>query len=223
MPQQSVVFTVYGTDEPLELTDFTAFVAGYTGRDETAVQEHIDELAAIGIAPPPSVPMFYPVEPSSITTHRTVTVSGAKTSGEIEPLYIRTRGRYYLGIASDHTDRDLEADDIAASKRACPKPVGSTVVSVDDINQLDLDDVHVGSYVDGRLYQDGYLNALRPPSNVINLLLENTAIGDGDFVCLGGTVPIIGGDFKYGSEWRLDLELPDRTTLQHSYSTMEGN
>ncbi len=223
MTTSDITFTIHGTEDRITLTDPTAIVAGYTGRDAAAVQEHIDELAAIGIAPPPSVPMFYPVDASSVTSEAVITVEGTRTSGEIEPLYIRCDGRYYLGIASDHTDREVEAEDIGESKKACPKPVGATVVEVEDIAALDLDGAHATSFVDDRPYQDGHLSALRTPADVIGLFLENTSVGDGDFVCLGGTVPVIGGDFIYGDTWRIRLELPSGTVLDHEYSVRKGN
>jgi len=34
-------------------------VAGWTGRDEAALRHHIEELAAIGVPRPSSVPVFY--------------------------------------------------------------------------------------------------------------------------------------------------------------------
>lgn len=216
-------FTVDGTGESIVLEDFTAIVAGYTGRDEAAVQHHIDELAAIGVAPPPSVPMFYPVQGHSITTAPEVQVAGDRTSGEIEPLYIRHNGRYYLGIASDHTDRHVETIDIGESKRACPKPVAATVVPVPDLADLVLDGARARCWVDGLPYQDGTLDGLCTPANVVELLLQRTDIGEGDFVCLGGTLPVIGGTFVYGTDWRLDLTLPNGTRLSHSYSIQKGN
>lgn len=213
---------VHGTDETIVLDRFTAIVAGYTGRDDKAVQHHIDELAAIGIAPPPAVPMFYPVDAGSVATAAALPVAGSRTSGEIEPLYIRHRGRYYIGVASDHTDREVEAVDIGESKQACPKPVGASVVAVDSLADLDLDAVRARSWVDGRLYQDGTLDGLRRPADVVRLLQERTDVV-GDFVCLGGTIPVIGGDFVYGAEWRLELAFPDGTVLQHTYTTDQEN
>lgn len=220
---ETLTFNVAGAGGTIELTRFHAVVAGYTGRDAAAVQHHIDELAAIGVAPPPEVPMFYPVESNTVSSAAELTVTGDKTSGEIEPLYVRHRGRYYLGIASDHTDRHIETFDIGESKRACPKPVAGTVIPVDSLQRLSLDDCRARSWVDGRLYQDGTLDGLRTPVNVLELLLERTAIGDGDFVCLGGTLPVIGGDFIYGREWRLELAFPDGTTINHTYTITKGH
>jgi hypothetical protein len=222
-PTQALELTVRGSSEPLRLEGFTAVVAGYTGRDEAAVQHHIDELAAIGIAPPPAVPMFYPVDAGSVTAADRVVVAGERTSGEIEPVYIRAGGRYYLGIGSDHTDREVETVDIGESKKACPKPIASTVVPVEDLAALSLDAAAARTWVDGRLYQEGTLDGLRTPANVVELLLARTDVGDGDFICLGGTLPVIGGDFVYGAEWRLELTLPDGTVLAHTYTTSKGN
>ncbi|OFI37169.1 hypothetical protein BIU82_08680 [Arthrobacter sp. SW1] len=218
---ETLAFDVAGTGGTIELTDFTAVVAGYTGRDAAAVQHHIDELAAIGVAPPPAVPMFYPVESVTVTAASELEVAGNKTSGEIEPLYIRHGGRYYLGIASDHTDRHVETIDIGDSKRACPKPVARTVVAVPDLESLSLDECRARTWVDGRLYQDGTLDNLRTPANVVGLLLERTGT-EGDFVCLGGTLPVIGGEFIYGREWRIELTFPDGNTIDHTYIITKG-
>jgi hypothetical protein len=218
----SLTFEVAGSGETITLTDFRGIVAGYTGRDMKAVQHHIDELAAIGIAPPPEVPMFYPVTAELFDSSGEHSASETLTSGEIEPLYIRHDGKFYLGIASDHTDRDLEAEDIGASKQACPKPVSAQVIAVDSLDGLSLDGCTARSWVDGKLYQEGSLDGIRTPSNVVELLLERTDVGDGDFVCLGGTLPLIDGKFTDGAVWRLELAFPDGTTLDHTYKMTKG-
>ena len=219
MTQTTAHFRLAGTDNTIELDEYVAVVAGYTGRDAAAVQHHIDELAAIGVAPPPEVPMFYPVDPDTVTTDADLEVTGTETSGEIEPLYIRHRGRYYLGIASDHTDRQVETIDIAESKRVCPKPVGAVVVPVEDLATLSLDAALARSWVDGQLYQEGTLDGLRTPADVVARLLSHRPdIGDGDFICLGGTLPLLDGGFVYGTEWCLELALGDGTTISHTYT-----
>ncbi len=34
-------------------------IAGWAGRDETAVRRHIEELAELGVPPPSRTPLFY--------------------------------------------------------------------------------------------------------------------------------------------------------------------
>jgi hypothetical protein len=217
-----LTFEVAGSGETITLKDFRGIVAGYTGRDMAAVQHHIDELAAIGIAPPPEVPMFYPVAAELFDSSGEHGGSENLTSGEIEPLYIRHNGKFYLGIGSDHTDRDLEAEDIGASKRACPKPVAAQVIAVDSLDSLSLDDCRARSWVDGKLYQEGSLDGIRTPADVVELLLDRTDVGDADFLCLGGTLPLIDGKFTGGDVWRLELAFPDGTTLEHTYKMTKG-
>ena len=218
-----LTFTVIGTDERVTLSQFHAVVAGYTGRDAAAVQHHIDELAAIGVAPPPEVPMFYRMDAALFDNGGEHESSDNLTSGEIEPLYVRHNGRYYLGVGSDHTDRVLETADIGDSKRACPKPVSNQLIAVDSIAKLSLDRCRARSWVDGQLYQEGTLDGLRTPADIIEKLLARTDIGDDDFACLGGTLPLLDGTFREGTDWRMELTLPDGTTVENVYKMKKGS
>lgn len=218
-PHESLEFAVEGTGETIKLSDFTAVVAGYTGRDIADVQRHIDELAEIGVAPPPEIPMFYPMPSDLFTTeHKHAAANNSLHSGEVEPAYIRHAGKYYLGIGSDHTDRDLEAVDIGESKQACPKPVSAKVIPVEDFSQFALDDCIARSWVDGVLYQEGALSGLRPAKEIIDLLINRSNLGAADFVCLGGTLPLIDKKFTAGAEWRVRIDLPDGRFLEHTYT-----
>ncbi|HEY1174989.1 MAG TPA: DUF2848 family protein, partial [Phytomonospora sp.] len=107
-------------------------VAGYTSRDQAAARHHIDELAAIGVPEPESIPAFYPLENELLTTGDAIDVDGAKTSGEVEPVLIRANGTYYLTVGSDHTDREMETVGIQLAKAACPKPIADTVIDLGD-------------------------------------------------------------------------------------------
>lgn len=221
--QVPLTFRVAGTDKTIVVSDFHAVVAGYTGRDPKAVQHHIDELAAIGVAPPPEVPMFYRMDSQLFDTSGEHDTSNNLTSGEIEPLYIRHNGKFYLGIGSDHTDRDIEAQDIGDSKRACPKPVATEVIEVESLEDLDLDQCTARSWVDGELYQEGSLAGLRKPADVVEKLLARTDIGDADFMCLGGTLPLLKGNFVDGTSWKVELSFPDGTRIEHNYKIKKGS
>lgn len=218
-----LTFRVVGTDDRITLDSFQGVVAGYTGRDPAAVQHHIDELAAIGVAPPPEIPMFYSMPTELFSAADEHGDSTTLTSGEVEPLYVRHRGKYYLGVGSDHTDRDLEIEGVEVSKRACPKPVADHVVALDAIDSVSLDDWVARSWVDGRLYQEGSLDGLRTPADVIGLFTLRQGLKvDEDFVCLGGTLPLLDGVFMRGTQWRIEIEGPGGITLSHTYTMTNG-
>ena len=207
------------TGEDLAFEPKRLIVAGYTGRDTEAVQAHIDELAAIGVPPPPSVPAFYDLDPALLTTGPIVEINGDNTSGEAEPVLVRHGGRYYLGVGSDHTDRDLERTDIAASKAACPKPFADRVLTLPgDLTALDWDGIALASTVDGAEYQRGTLAALRTPDDLLARLTDTLGDLAGDLIVFGGTLPLLTGAFRPGIRWRAVLRV-GTTALTCSYDT----
>ncbi|MFF4991515.1 DUF2848 family protein [Streptosporangium saharense] len=215
-----MILNVAASNEQLVVAPERLVVAGYTGRDEAAVAAHIAELEAIGVPPPPSVPAFYDLDPALLTTDAVIEVGGPATSGEVEPVLVRHRGRYFLGVGSDHTDRDLERADIAASKAACPKPVGATVVEIGaGMATLDWDRLTAVSSVDGRTYQRGSVATLRHPADLLERMTAALGEVTGDLVLFCGTMPLLGGEFVHGDHWRIHLELPAGTVLAHTYET----
>ncbi|PPK63631.1 DUF2848 family protein [Actinokineospora auranticolor] len=215
---------VLGTDEVLSVTPTRLVVAGYTARDEDVVAAHIAELAAIGVPPPTSVPAYYDLDPALLTTDAVVAVSGPVTSGEVEPVILRHAGQYYLGVGSDHTDRELERADIATSKAACPKPLGDSVVRIGtDLSDLDWDNATADSSVDGWPYQRGGLSALRHPADILTRMTAALGPVDGDLALFCGTLPLLTGEFTPGAYWRVHLELPAGHVLTHAYETKPRN
>lgn len=218
----SLHLRIVGSRQLLELRPDRVIVAGYTGRDEQAVAEHIAELAAIGVPEPATVPAFYELDAALLTTDGVVEVDGAATSGEVEPVLVRHDGVYYLTVGSDHTDRDLERDEIAASKAACPKPISDTAVALGtDLSRLEWDAISASSYVDDVPYQHGKLAGLRTPEDLLNRLVDTVSQPEGDLVVFGGTLPLLTGEFVHGTHWLMQLELADGTTLTHSYETKQ--
>jgi hypothetical protein len=212
--------TVSATGETLDIRPARLVVAGYTGRDSEAVAAHIAELAEIGVPPPATVPAFYDLDPALLMTDAVITVDGPDSSGEVEPVIVRHEGRLYLGVGSDHTDRELEKSSIAGSKAACPKPLGGEVVALPaDLSQFDWDGVAANSEVDGEPYQHGHLAALRHPADVLARLTDALPDTDGDLVLFGGTLPLLTGRFVFGRTWTLRLDPGGGTVLTHTYTT----
>lgn len=193
-------------------------IAGYTGRDEDAVREHIAELAAIGVPPPPRVPMYYELDPALLTSESAVTTASQMCSGEVEPVFIRCAGRWYLGVGSDHTDRELERTSICEAKAVCPKPVGAVVAKLPDRpDGVVLDEAIATMDVDGTPYQRGTLVGLRAFADLWSGAMEAVSPGDEDLAMFGGTLPLLAGTFVPGRHWQLRLALPDGRELSHEY------
>jgi Protein of unknown function (DUF2848) len=195
----------------------TLIVAGWTGRDEAALRHHIEELAAIGVPRPSSVPVFYRNSALNVTQASRLEVLGPDTSGEAEPVVVAHDGQLWLTVGSDHTDRKAETMGIALSKQLCAKPVGRDLWLLDDVaghwDQLKL---RAFATIDGRrvTYQEGMLAAMRTPADLIARYGSTLASGTMMFC---GTLGAIGG-IRPASRFEVELEDPVlNRTLKHAY------
>lgn len=195
-------------------------VAGWTGRDQDKVQHHIDELAAIGVAPPSQVPLFYRTSANLVQQSDHLEVLGAGTSGEVEPLVIHAKGALWLGLGSDHTDRPLEAHSVAASKQACAKPVADMLWPMDEVkDHLDDLELHCDIRENGAwvTYQTGTLSSIRP---LADLVAAYELPDGGAMLC--GTLGAIGG-VREGEAYRMRLTDPvlkREITLEYAMTTL---
>ncbi|MEM0936556.1 MAG: DUF2848 domain-containing protein [Pseudomonadota bacterium] len=195
-------------------------VAGWTGRDGAAVQHHIEELAALGVRPPSTVPLYYRVSPNLLTQARAIQVLGPDTSGEVEPLILQVGGVFYLGLGSDHTDRALEAVSVAASKQICPKPIAPMLWPLADV-QDHLDALTLSTEIDENgawvSYQEGTFAAIRP----LDALIEGAALVEGSAMFCG-TLAAVGG-VRPAAAYRMTLTDPLRNrtiTLRYAVETL---
>lgn len=191
--------------------------AGYTGRDQRLVQEHVRELEEQGIAPPPHIPMLYPVMPTLVTNSDTIAVLGEDSTPEIEVAIIDLAGELYVTVASDHTDRKIEATSVPQSKNACPKIVGKRLWPLDEVLPH-WDSLELSSSCAGRLLQKGTLQMLLP----LDELLEFADVHAGrrhNRMILSGTVPTLEVPARQGAKIELELHDPVREqSLEHEYT-----
>ena len=181
----------------------TVIVAGWTGRDRAAVEAHIAELEALGVRRPSSAPVFYRVSASRLTTGSAIESTPA-SSGEVEALLLRENGRLWVGVGSDHTDRDVEIYDVAVSKQMCDKPIAPELWPYEDVAD-NWDRLTLRSWIDDDvLYQHGTLDGLMHPNDLFSLL--EPAIDDGTLMFCG-TFPAIGG-VRPATRFRYELEDP---------------
>lgn len=198
-------------------------VAGWAGRDQAAIQHHIEELAAIGVPPPSSVPVFYRGGASLVTQAPKVEVLGPDSSGEIEPVVLALADGLWVTVGSDHTDRKAETFGIALSKQMCVKPVGTVLWKFEEVaghwDQLQL---RSHAVIGGRrvLYQEGALSALRTPLDLIGQWTGGQSLPAGT-VMFGGTLGAIGG---IRPATRFEMELVDPVlgrSITHAYDIVD--
>ena len=196
-------------------------IAGWTGRDRHKVQEHIDELAAIGVAPPPTVPCFYRAGAALLTTAPEVDCLGADSSGEVEFILLMREEGWWVGAGSDHTDRKVEAHSITVSKQMCPKPVAPLLWRFEEVaphwDRLELtaevDDCH--GFV---RYQHGSVAAMRSPHDLVRAYEAGGHRIAPDTLMFGGTLPVTGG-IRPRAAFRFALHDPVRNqTIRHAYT-----
>lgn len=189
-----------GRKDPVQLQMDCCVAAGYTGRNQKHVQAHIDELKKLGVPTPYSTPAMYWISPARLTTREQIIVVGEETSPEVEFFAASdSNGNFYITVASDHTDRELEAVSVGKSKQICEKVIGDDVWLVDDVrNQWD--DIKIESKVlvndEWRLYQSGTLGEIMQLADLLSLIQNDQPAGRQPAL-LSGTIPIIGGDPIY--------------------------
>lgn len=196
-------------------------VAGWAGRDRAAIDHHIEELAAIGVPRPSTVPLFYRVSENTAVQDASIQAVGAESSGEVETFIFRDGDALYVSLASDHTDRKLEAHSVALSKQVCAKPVATTAWPFSEIAGH-WDQLVIRSWIDENgsetLYQEGPLSSLRTPQDLIAGFTGGNAHLPEKTGMICGTVGAIGGIRPSG---RFTMELFDpvlNRSIRHSYT-----
>jgi hypothetical protein len=195
-------------------------IAGWTGRNVEALEAHIKELEAIGVKRPKSVPIFYRVAASLLTTVGAIEVMADKSSGEVEFVLHALDDGLWLGVGSDHTDRKAETVGVTLSKQLCAKPVGAGLWRYDEVKPH-WDKLMLRSFVSNggprRLYQEGSVTNMRSPEELIRLYTGSERLASGTSMFCGTFA--VHGDMVYGGTFEMELDDPVLgRKLSHSYS-----
>jgi hypothetical protein len=195
-------------------------IAGWTGRDQGALEAHIRELEALGIARPKSTPIFYRVAASLLTTAERIEVIGGESSGEVECIVYALDGGLWLGLGSDHTDRKAEALGVTLSKQMCAKPVGARLWRFADVAPH-WEKLVLRSFVTRggkrRLYQEGPVTTMRPSEELIRLYTGGAELPSGSAMFCGTLA--VHGAIEGGERFEMELDDPVLgRTLTHAYA-----
>jgi len=197
-------------------------IAGWTGRDPSAMEKHIAELEELGVQRPTTTPMFYRNAVNRVTTADAIEVLGNDSSGEVEFILVQFDGVLWVGTGSDHTDRKLETYNVSISKQACDKPIASTLWAYEDVKDH-WDELMLTSYIDDNetktSYQQGKVSSMLSPEDLIAKFGDGDALSNGT-IMFCGTMPVQGG-VRSSSKFEFELEDPILgRKISHVYSVL---
>lgn len=205
---------------PVKVAVRELVIAGFAGRDQEAVEEHVKELAEIGVQRPSSIPIFYRCTNDLLTTADKVQMLGEDSSGEVETIILADEaGKLWVGLASDHTDRKVEAYSVAVSKQVCCKPMAKEVWAFEEVkDHWDKLELRAWATIGGErvLYQEGSVAGLLSPADLAKAYAKAEKLSAGQAM-LGGTMSAIGGVRPAD---RFEMELVDpvlNRKLSHGY------
>lgn len=196
-------------------------IAGWTSRDRIQMEEHIVELEALGIKRPRTTPMFYRASAARLTTADSIQSTGGKSSGEAEVLLVNDGDRQWVGLASDHTDREVEAYGITVSKQMCDKPCARHLWALDEVIGH-WDELRLSSAIQENgnrvTYQQGTLAAMLGLQDLVSRYESETGSFPSGTAMLCGTLPAQGG-VRSSPTFEMSLEDPVLgRRIDHSYS-----
>ena len=200
-----------------------AIIAGWTGRDRAALEKHIRELEELGVKRPATTPIFYRVAATRMTTDATIQASGGASSGEVEFALFKDGGKLWVGLGSDHTDREVETYNVTVSKQMCDKPFAPEFWAFDDVAEH-WDSLMLRSHIVENgvrtIYQEGPVTSMLPPLDLIGLLEKITKFEDAS-IMFCGTRAAKGG-IRPSPLFEMELHDPVRgRSLKHQYSIVE--
>ena len=200
-----------------------AIIAGWTGRDRAALEKHIRELEELGVKRPATTPIFYRVAATRMTTDATIQASGGASSGEVEFALFKDGGKLWVGLGSDHTDREVETYNVTVSKQMCDKPFAPEFWAFDDVAEH-WDSLMLRSHIVENgvrtIYQEGPVTSMLPPLDLIGLLEKITKFEDAS-IMFCGTLAAKGG-IRPSPLFEMELHDPVRgRSLKHQYSIVE--
>jgi hypothetical protein len=193
------------TTDSKDISVTKAIVAGWTGRDRVALEKHIKELEELGVARPASTPIYYRVSASRITTDEVIETTGEASSGEVEFVLAQWGGEMWVGVGSDHTDRQVETYNVTVSKQMCEKPVAPEFWRFADVAPH-WDQIVMRSWIrengERVLYQEGSVVAMLDPMTLVEgyegkrTLDEGALMFCGTFAAKGGIRPADNFEFE---------------------------
>lgn len=196
-------------DKKIDIEPKNLIVMGFTPRDRKVLRELFEALEKIGGFIPDKTPMTYPLSADLLTTKDEISVVGNDTNGEVEYLIIPLNGDIYIGVGSDHADKQIESLNIQKSKQLCAKHMCKELWKWSEVkdhwDKVVLESRYVINGVE-ELYQKNIAEVMLRPEKIIQSVesFYNKKISELDCVIFSGSVPTLGG-FRYGEHFKYSL------------------
>lgn len=194
--------------------------AGWVGRDPVALQEHIDELAELGVPAPTRIPIYMNFSPYLVTNSDVVDVVSTESSGEVEYVVLKDGDRLFIGVGSDHTDRGFEKYSIPASKQMYAKVLAPIVWPYEEV-QGHWNKIIVRSWTSTggtrTLYQQAELASILNVEELLSQLPTGDGLTTEGFVLFSGTPATLTG-LAFGDAFDFEMEDPVMgRRIRHGY------
>lgn len=203
----------------LKLQPNRIYNLGSATRDAASAAAHQDEVRDIGvrIAFDRPAPRIYPMDPAIVVTSTEIGVLNNRTSGEVEIVLV-VADDLYVGVGSDHTDRELERTSILWSKQACANVVAPELWRFSEIASH-WDDCRLKMTIDGAPYQDVKVGVFLPPLEILRLVFDRLMVKPKEpFMVFCGTYASLDKTIHFGTEWHFALDDPHLgRSIQHGY------
>ncbi|GGE65328.1 MAG TPA: DUF2848 domain-containing protein [Paenalcaligenes hominis] len=208
-----------GSNESIQVSVDHCIVAGWAGRDRDAIEHHILELAELGVPRPSDVPLYYRIATNQLVQSSRVQVVGPHSSGEAEVLVFNHNNELCVSLASDHTDRALEAHSVALSKQICVKPTAQQAWRYSDV-AAHWDELILRAWIleEGQevAYQDGAVATLLHPIDLIKKHFGQDHLPNQTAMTCGTVATI--GSIRPAAQFTMELYDPRlERSIRHTY------
>ncbi len=219
--QKNILELTVNGETPLHYEVKKIVNAGYTGRNQAAVQKHIDELREIGVPAPEKIPTYYPKAAALLTTDDGFEAVDNENTGEVEYVLLIDKDQIYVGVGSDHTDRDLEKTNIPKAKQMCPNFISKQVWKYEDLKEQ-WDKMELRSWIgkEKQLFQETTLDAFMEPEELMRRVKEllGNKLEPGT-VIFSGTVGALVDGYPFTDRFETQLYDPSsKRSLHCTYS-----
>ncbi len=194
--------------------------SGWVGKDQKALQAHIEELGKLGIPGPDRIPIYMNFSTYLLTTDDEISVVSSQSSGEIEYVLLCKGEEIWVTVGSDHTDRDVETKSIPGSKQMYAKwlaPECWPYLEVKDHWDKLVLRCWVHKDSQKTLYQEAPLASILGPEELLDKMPNRGGIKGKGFVLYSGTIATASG-LIYGDSYELEMEDPvAKRTIKSQY------